>query len=195
MDLSTHVGALRRFWRSVTACVVVGLALGWLMSATTAEQYQTDLTFFAASGSNTPESDALQADEFAQRRLNSYIGLLGHRWKRVETAEGTVLREAAPEEAADLDVPETDYLLTLDADSMLLRDYCLRLVQFLEQQGNERVAVTQTPYSAYRGAPTRIERIAGLELRCLCDELVGKVAVYRFLDQNPRATQADLTLI
>ena len=93
--------------------------------------------------------------------LNAYIGLMGHRWKKVDTAEGTVLLEAGVDEPADLDVPASEYLLTLDADSMLLRDYCLRLVEFLEQEGNERVAVTQTPYSAYRGAPTRIERIAG----------------------------------
>ena len=93
--------------------------------------------------------------------LNAYIGLMGHRWKKVDTAEGTVLLEAGEDEPADLDIPATEYLLTLDADSMLLRDYCLRLVEFLEQEGNERVAVTQTPYSAYRGAPTRIERIAG----------------------------------
>ena len=60
-----------------------------------------------------------------------------------------------------MDVPDTTYLLTLDADSLLLRDYCLRLVYFLESAGNERVAVTQTPYSSFRGAPTRIERLAG----------------------------------
>ena len=54
----------------------------------------------------------------------------------------------------------SEYVLTLDADSMLLRDYCLRLVYQLEQPGNEHVAVIQTPYSSYRGAPTRIERIA-----------------------------------
>ena len=27
--------------------------------------------------------------------LNAYIGLMGHRWKKVDTAEGTVLLEAA----------------------------------------------------------------------------------------------------
>lgn len=46
----------------------------------------------------------------------------------------------------------SEYVLTLDADSMLLRDYCLRLVYQMEQPGNERVAVIQTPYSSYRGA-------------------------------------------
>src|SRR5690606_5256104 len=52
-------------------------------------------------------------------------------------------------------------ILTLDADSLLLREYCLRLVHFMEQPGNERVGVTQTPYSSFRGAATRIERLAG----------------------------------
>jgi cellulose synthase/poly-beta-1,6-N-acetylglucosamine synthase-like glycosyltransferase len=43
----------------------------------------------------------------------------------------------------------------------LLRDYCLRLVYYLEQPRNAHVAVTQTPYSSFRGAKTRIERLAG----------------------------------
>ncbi|MDJ0319401.1 glycosyltransferase family 2 protein [Pseudarthrobacter sp. PS3-L1] len=105
--------------------------------------------------------------------LNAYISLMGHDWASESTADGTVLRVmeqdsegqassrpgAAPEDT--LCVPDTTYVLTLDADSLLLRDYCLRLVYFLEQAGNERVAVTQTPYSSFRGAPTRIERVAG----------------------------------
>lgn len=93
--------------------------------------------------------------------LNAYIGLMGHRWRIEHSADGDLLIEAGEDERADLSIRDTEYLLTLDADSMLLRDYCLRLVQFLEEEGNERVAVTQTPYSSYRGAPTRIERIAG----------------------------------
>ncbi|MGW6175217.1 glycosyltransferase family 2 protein [Arthrobacter sp. NPDC055138] len=93
--------------------------------------------------------------------LNSYISLMGQRWTVEDAAGDTVLRQVPEGEDADLDIPDTRYLLTLDADSQLLRDYCLRLVYFLESPGNERVAVTQTPYSAFRGAPTRIERVAG----------------------------------
>lgn len=93
--------------------------------------------------------------------INSYISLIGRDWKEEPTAEGPALRPAGPGDTVALSVPASDYLLTLDADSMLLRDYCLRLVGFLEQPGHERVAVTQTPYSSYRGAPTRIERLAG----------------------------------
>ncbi|MDQ0755108.1 glycosyltransferase family 2 protein [Arthrobacter sp. B3I4] len=93
--------------------------------------------------------------------LNSYLSLMGQRWRPEQTADGTVLRPAVERGPNDLVIEDSTYVLTLDADSLLLRDYCLRLVQFLESPGNERVAVTQTPYSSFRGAPTRIERVAG----------------------------------
>jgi cellulose synthase (UDP-forming) len=93
--------------------------------------------------------------------LNSYIGLMGGAYRKERTANGTVLRETNDPRQGDLVIPDSTYLLTLDADSLLLRDYCLRLVYLLEQPGNERVAVTQTPYSSFRGAGSRIERLAG----------------------------------
>jgi cellulose synthase/poly-beta-1,6-N-acetylglucosamine synthase-like glycosyltransferase len=93
--------------------------------------------------------------------LNAYLSLMGHRWRSEHTADGTVLRPSTVPAGDDLIVEDSTYVLTLDADSLLLRDYCLRLVHFLESPGNERVAVTQTPYSSFRGAPTRIERVAG----------------------------------
>lgn len=92
--------------------------------------------------------------------LNAYIALMGHRWKRIETAQGIRLRAVEEGEFADFEIPDSEYLLTLDADSMLLRDYCIRLVYLLEQKAYEHVAVIQTPYCSYRGAPTRLERIA-----------------------------------
>jgi cellulose synthase (UDP-forming) len=91
--------------------------------------------------------------------LNAYIGLMGRRFEEVETRIGLVLRESRAVDA--LDFADSDYLLTLDADSVLLREYCLRLTYHLELPGNERIAVIQTPYSAFRGAETRLERIAG----------------------------------
>jgi cellulose synthase (UDP-forming) len=93
--------------------------------------------------------------------LNSYIGLMGGNYRHEETPDGTVLRRVDDSQFGDLEVPDSEYLLTLDADSILLRDYCLRLVHLLEQPENSRVAVTQTPYSSFRGAGTRIERLAG----------------------------------
>lgn len=92
--------------------------------------------------------------------LNSYISLMGGRYRIEHQTGNKILVPVQADEDADLIVPDTRYLLTLDADSQLLREYCIRLVYLLEQPENERVAVTQTPYSSFRGAPTRMERIA-----------------------------------
>lgn len=93
--------------------------------------------------------------------INAYISVMGKRMNVETHGAKQVLREVAADEPADLEFADTTYLLTLDADSILLRDYCVRLVHFLEEAENARVAVVQTPYSSFRGAPTRIERIAG----------------------------------
>lgn len=93
--------------------------------------------------------------------LNSYIGLMGNFYREEKTANGIVLIETSDESNADLIIPNSDYVLTLDADSVLLREYCSRLVYFLEQPQNSRVAVVQTPYSSFRGAPSRLERLSG----------------------------------
>lgn len=93
--------------------------------------------------------------------LNAYIGLMGGTYRPVQTPDGPVLVEVTRRRTGDIVVPDSEFLLTLDADSILLRDYCLRLVYFLQQPDNASVAVTQTPYSSFRGAATRIERLSG----------------------------------
>lgn len=93
--------------------------------------------------------------------LNAYISLMGGKYKKVETIEGDILVKTDKTRQSDLIIPDSDYILTLDADSILLKDYCLRLVHFLEQPANADVAVTQTPYSSFRGAGSRIERLSG----------------------------------
>jgi cellulose synthase/poly-beta-1,6-N-acetylglucosamine synthase-like glycosyltransferase len=93
--------------------------------------------------------------------LNSYIGLMGGTYSQIDTPEGPVLEPTKKYHPDNFDVPDSEYLLTLDADSILLREYCLRLIYFLEQPSNSKVAVIQTPYSSFRGARSRIERLAG----------------------------------
>ncbi|MDH3284283.1 MAG: glycosyl transferase, partial [Acidobacteriota bacterium] len=92
--------------------------------------------------------------------LNSYIGLLGRRLREVERGAGLWL-EPAESGDADFEVPDSDYLVTLDADSVLTPDYALRLVHVMKQPGNERLGVAQTPYTAFPGASIPIERAAG----------------------------------
>ncbi|HEY0249498.1 MAG TPA: glycosyltransferase family 2 protein, partial [Gryllotalpicola sp.] len=91
--------------------------------------------------------------------LNSYLGLMGRHFRVEQTPNGPALLPSSAAKAT-VSFPDSEFVLTLDADSLLLREYCLRLVYFLQQPGNERVAVTQTPYSSFRGASSRIERLA-----------------------------------
>lgn len=95
--------------------------------------------------------------------LNAFIGLMGGTYRVEQTPDGPILSPvpAGSRKPSDIEIPDSDFLLTLDADSILLREYCLRLTYLLQQPDNARVAVTQTPYSSFRGAGTRIERLAG----------------------------------
>ena len=93
--------------------------------------------------------------------LNSYIGLIGGSYREVRTPAGLNLVPAEPGGEVDLVVPAAEYVMTIDADSVILPEYCLRLVHLLEQEENSQVGVAQSPYSAFPGAATRLERIAG----------------------------------
>lgn len=93
--------------------------------------------------------------------LNAYIGLMGGMYREEETPDGAILSLVKKKRSGNILIPDSEFILTLDADSILLRDYCLRLVYFLQQPDNARVAVTQTPYSSFRGAYSRIERLSG----------------------------------
>ncbi|MCU1354515.1 MAG: hypothetical protein JWM05_3724 [Acidimicrobiales bacterium] len=104
----------------------------------------------------------LSAEPNKAMNLNGYIGLMGGSFCEQKTTAGSLLLPCEPDdEHASLHVPSSDYIVTLDADSVLLPEYCLRLVHEMGRKGNERIGVIQTPYSAFHGAPTRVERLAG----------------------------------
>lgn len=92
--------------------------------------------------------------------LNSYIALMGEDWSEVARHDGIHLEPAEGAPNA-IRIPHSDYLITLDADSLLVPDYALRLVDFMSRPENARVAVAQTPYSAFPGASGELERVAG----------------------------------
>ncbi|NNF68577.1 MAG: glycosyl transferase, partial [Acidimicrobiia bacterium] len=93
--------------------------------------------------------------------LNSYLGLLGKRYRRQRTRDGVELREVPAGAPADLEVPDSEFVITLDADSLLRPDYALKLIFEMRSPGREDLAVIQTPYSSFPGAPGKLERIAG----------------------------------
>jgi cellulose synthase/poly-beta-1,6-N-acetylglucosamine synthase-like glycosyltransferase len=102
----------------------------------------------------------LSHDANKAMNLNSYIACLGRNLAERRVDGVLQLNEITPE-AADLLVPASPYVLTLDADSVLLPEYAERLVGVMERPGNERLAVLQTPYASFPGATAPVERIAG----------------------------------
>lgn len=120
-----------------------------------AARFAVEVTSFERKGYVNLSHEANKA-----MNLNSYIALLGGSFREVRRDDGLRLERCAPAEA-QIAVPDAEYLITLDADSLLAPDYALRLAHFLSQPGNERVAVAQTPYSAFPDPPDELERVAG----------------------------------
>lgn len=92
--------------------------------------------------------------------LNSYLTLLGGRWREELRNDGLHLLRTAGGPFT-LEVPRPDYVITLDADSIIEADYATTLAEFAERPDSSDVAVVQTPYSAIPGADVPLERIAG----------------------------------
>jgi cellulose synthase/poly-beta-1,6-N-acetylglucosamine synthase-like glycosyltransferase len=97
--------------------------------------------------------------------LNSYIGLMGRSFRTVADGKRRRLEEC-PSSMADLIVPDADYILMLDADSMILRDYTMKMVDIMRR--DRGLAVAQTPYGAIPGATSALERAAGAQTDVQC---------------------------
>ncbi len=93
--------------------------------------------------------------------LNSYIALTGKSWKEVKCWNGDWELQEAFADEADFTIPAADYIDTLDADTVMLSEYALRLIHIMERPGNERIAVIQSPCSTLPECPNPIERVAG----------------------------------
>src|SRR5262245_47171533 len=96
--------------------------------------------------------------------LNSYISIMGRRLIARSGPKGVELVDADAVDAATSELIEpTDakYVIILDADSFLLRDYATNMIAAMESPGNERAAVMQTPYTAIPDTPHVLERAAG----------------------------------
>jgi cellulose synthase (UDP-forming) len=102
----------------------------------------------------------LSAEPNKAMNLNSYLGLMGGRFVECWEHGRLILRSAAPG-GPGLEIAESEYVLILDADSLLHPEYTVRLAHRLEQPDHRQVAVIQTPYSAFPGAEGALERIAG----------------------------------
>lgn len=91
--------------------------------------------------------------------LNAYLGLMGKSWDIQKRMSRDYLVEVPAGTPADLVIAPSTYVLTLDADSVILPDYILTLVGVLERTPS--AAVAQTPYLTFPGGTSPVERIAG----------------------------------
>lgn len=92
--------------------------------------------------------------------LNAYLGMMGVQCHEQQRKDGLYLLPFSNTEAP-AEIEEAEFVVTLDADSVILGDYVSRLMSLMQTPGNEQVAVVQTPYSAFPNAPTVLEHVAG----------------------------------
>jgi len=104
----------------------------------------------------------LSQDFSKAANLNSYIGLIGKSCKEIASPDGLRI-STTTEENADFIIPETEFILILDADTLISADYTRRMVDCMLQPGNESIAVAQSPYTSFPNAPHLLQRIAGAQ--------------------------------
>jgi capsular exopolysaccharide synthesis family protein len=75
MDLQQYLHAVRTYWWAVALPVVFAIAFGLYTVSRAEPQYRASVTFFVATPAESG-TQAVQADEFAQRRVNSYLELM-----------------------------------------------------------------------------------------------------------------------
>jgi len=92
--------------------------------------------------------------------INSYLGLMGKAVRIFSLGKDKYI-EVTKDPNIKTIIPDSKYVITLDADSMLLQDYVIKLVNEMEKPENSKIAVIQTPYSAFPGAKSAVELVAG----------------------------------
>jgi capsular exopolysaccharide synthesis family protein len=76
MDLKRYLFAVRKYWWVILIPTLIGAALGVVTVAHSVREYQGAVTFFVKTSGDTSASALAQGDQYAQRRVNSYVALL-----------------------------------------------------------------------------------------------------------------------
>jgi cellulose synthase/poly-beta-1,6-N-acetylglucosamine synthase-like glycosyltransferase len=158
----TFTGPARRYREKADECDREAARSRWPRAKDLLQEYRRVVARFQVEVTSFERKRFVNLSQEPNKamNLNSYIALIGRQWRVVTSGGERVLEPAGPEKA-DLSVPHADYLLMLDADSVIDPEYMLRLSHVLAQPGHETMAVVQTPYSAFPNAPGLAERVAG----------------------------------
>jgi cellulose synthase/poly-beta-1,6-N-acetylglucosamine synthase-like glycosyltransferase len=98
--------------------------------------------------------------------LNAYLSVMGKHYVEEQRADGWHLVEATPEQAS-FSPPAAEYLVIIDADTILLPDYMLRLMNEMEKPKFAHIGVMQCYPSCFPGIPMGIERMAAASIDLL----------------------------
>jgi capsular exopolysaccharide synthesis family protein len=212
MDLQQYLHAVRTYWWAVALPVVLAVAIGGFVASRAEPEYRASVTFFAATSTQPAGQSAVQGDEFAQRRVNSYLGLLS-----TDRLANKVIDESgldlAPSQikrmmGADSDVDTLLLTATVTHESQELVERVAQavssefvdLVDEVENRGSGRPAVqlelvsgpnvTKVPprRAVAIGVPAAIGLVAGLGLAWLLevrDKTIRSEAQLRDLEQAP----------
>jgi cellulose synthase/poly-beta-1,6-N-acetylglucosamine synthase-like glycosyltransferase len=102
--------------------------------------------------------------------LNSYMGLIGRNFRTRIMPDGLHLEECDASNS-QLRIPDAGYIIAVDADTLMVHDYALRLIHLMEQPENQRVAIAQSPHRAMPDSPILLERAVAAQTdlqRMLC---------------------------
>lgn len=161
--------AVLQRWREDHVAMAAQLASASLMDeATLARHFSRLSRLFAVRFSSFERKKYAELSHESNKamNLNGYLSVMGKSWVEEERDGVWHLREVPASEATFLP-PSSTYLIILDADSILLPDYALRLMHKMEQPEYARIGVMQCYPSAFPGIPDGIERMAGASIDLL----------------------------
>jgi capsular exopolysaccharide synthesis family protein len=72
LELTEYIGILRRYWKSIAACAVLGLLLAGVLAVSTPPTYTSQTKLFAATQSSGSIAELQQGNTFTQARVESY---------------------------------------------------------------------------------------------------------------------------
>lgn len=94
--------------------------------------------------------------------LNAYLHLIGKTWNEVRD-NGRCLMHITEDGSGSHHEEDAEYVIVLDADSLLTPDYADQLIDFMEHPAHADVAIVQSPYAAIPNPTSYLERIAGAQ--------------------------------
>lgn len=106
MDLRQYGRALRKGWWIIALCAAIGIGGGAFVNYRATPQYASTVTWFVSTPTEGGTSP-LAADQFATRRITSYVGLL---------ASDVTARAVVDKTGVDLDATQVSSRITGDAD-------------------------------------------------------------------------------